>query len=106
GLAINGNAQNGYRSGIIDAGTTITVRTNETIDAKDSDGRVFSGVIEQDVVNRNGNIAIPKGSDVELVVRQTSDKEVALDLDSVMVNGQRYSIQGESAATIPTEKKE
>jgi len=106
GLAINGNGQGRYRSGIIDAGTTITVRTNETIEAKDSDGRVFSGVVEQDVMNRNGNIAIPKGSDVELVVRNVSDKEVALDLDSVKVNGQRYSIQGESAANVQTEKKE
>jgi hypothetical protein len=106
GLAINGNGQARYRSGNIDAGTTITVRTNETIDAKDSDGHVFSGVVEQDVMNRNGNIAIPKGSDVELVVRKVSDKEVALDLDSVKVNGQRYSIQGESSTNVRSEKKE
>jgi hypothetical protein len=106
GLAINANAQGRYRSGIIDAGTTITVRTNESIDAKDSDGHVYSGVVEQDVMNRNGNIAIPKGSDVELVVKQVSDNEIALDLDSVMINGQRYSIQGESASNVRTEKKE
>ncbi len=95
-LTINGNAQGNYRSGTIDAGTTITVRTNESIDAKDSDGRVFSSVVEQDVLDRNGNIAIPRGSDAELIVKKTSDKELVLDLDSITVNGQRYSIQGET----------
>jgi hypothetical protein len=77
----------------IDAGTTITVRTNETINANNSDGRVFSGVVEQNVTDRNGNIAIPRGSDVELVVRKISNNDLALDLDSVMINGQRYGIE-------------
>ena len=45
-LAASANAQG---SGTIDAGTTIVVRTNEDINAKDADGRVFSGVVEQDV---------------------------------------------------------
>src|SRR5437867_9324571 len=106
-LAINGNSQGVYRSGTIDAGTTITVRTNESIDTKNSDGRVFSGVVEQDVLNRNGNIAIPKGSEAELIVKKTSDNEVALDLDSVTVNGQRYSILGETQSNAaPSQQKE
>ena len=37
--------------GTIDAGTTIAVRNNEAIDASNSDGRVFSGVVDQDVVS-------------------------------------------------------
>jgi hypothetical protein len=40
-------------AGTIDAGTTITVRTNEQINAGNSDGRVFSGVVEQDVADRS-----------------------------------------------------
>jgi len=84
------------RAGIIDAGNTIVVRTNESINANDSDGRIFSGVVEQDVVNRGGYVAIPRGSDVELVVRRVSNTDVALDLDSVMINGQRYGIEAES----------
>src|SRR3989442_10710604 len=67
----------------IDAGTAINVRTSETIDAKDSDGRVFSGVVDQDVLNRNRVVVIPKGSNVDLIVRSTSDQEVALDLDAI-----------------------
>lgn len=79
----------------IDAGTTINVRTNETIKAKDSSGRVFSGFVDQDVMDSNRNIVIPKGSNVELVVRKVSANDLTLDLDSVTVNGQRYGIQTE-----------
>src|SRR3954463_13773827 len=65
-LAGSANAQSIYRSagirGTIDPGTMITVRTNETINANQSDGRIFSGVVDQDVLNRNGSIAIPRGS--------------------------------------------
>jgi hypothetical protein len=80
----------------ISPGTTIMVRTNETIDAKRSDGRVYTGVVNQDVVDANGNVAIPRGSNAELVVRQLSNNELALDLDSITVNGQRYAINASS----------
>jgi len=92
-------------AGTIDAGTTINVRTNESIDASDSDGRVFSGVVEQDVTSRNGNIAIQRGSDVELIVKRVSDREVALDLDSVTVNGRRYGIDTEESV-VSSEQRE
>src|SRR5687767_11943714 len=59
--------------GAIDAGTTISVRTNEDINVNDDDGRVFSGAIDKDVLSRTGNVAIPKGSAVELVVREVAD---------------------------------
>jgi hypothetical protein len=80
-------------AGTIDAGTTITVRTNEQINASNSDGRVFSGVVDQDVVDRSGDVAIPRGANVELLVKTIAKNQIALDLDSVTVNGQRYSIQ-------------
>src|SRR5438552_6631822 len=94
------------REGIIDAGNTIVVRTNESINANDSDGRVFTGVVEQDVVNRGGYVAIPRGSDVELIVRRVSNTDVALDLDSVMINGQRYGIEAESNALNNSDRRE
>jgi hypothetical protein len=81
----------------IDAGTTITVRTNEEIQGSNSDGRVFSGVVDQDVLNRGGNVAIPRGAEVELLVRNIAKNQVALDLESVTVNGQRYGIQSEDS---------
>ena len=76
----------------IDAGTTIQVRTNGRISADDADGRVFSGTVEQDVKNKKDNIEIPRGSDVELIVRGISTDEFALDLDSIMINGSRYGV--------------
>src|SRR5437868_779713 len=64
--------------GIIDAGTTIQVRTNEEIKVSDSDGRVYSGAVDQDVTDNNGRLMIPRGSNVELVVRKTSGSDLAL----------------------------
>jgi hypothetical protein len=91
--------------GTIDAGTTIAVRTNESINANDTDGRVFEGVVDKDVMNRRGNVAIPQGSPVELVVRQVTDTELAVDLDAVTVGGQRYSLAS-SGSTVAGERRE
>src|SRR5215471_11164257 len=70
---------------VIPVGTTIDVRTEQRIDTRDSNGRVFHGAVEHDVFGRNGNLVIPRGSDAELIVRRISENEVALDLDSVAV---------------------
>ena len=83
----------GQSAGTIDAGTTITVRTNEQINAGNSDGRVFSGVVDQEVINRSGNVAIPRGANVEMLVKTIARNQIALDLESVTVNGERYGIQ-------------
>jgi hypothetical protein len=77
----------------IAAGTTIPVRTNDAIDAKNTDnGRVYSAVIDHDVLDRAGRIAIPRGSVAELMVRDIGHHTLALDLDSVVVRGQRYRV--------------
>src|SRR5438552_18914753 len=84
------SAASAQSRGTIEAGTTIAVRTSEQINSTSSDGRVFSGVVDQDVVNRGGNVAIPRGASVELLVRTIAKNEVALDLESVIVSGVRY----------------
>jgi len=94
------NAQGGAQSGrgggrVIESGTTINVRTIDAIDTRDTDPRIFSAEIDKDVPGRNGNIAIPRGSPVELIVKRVSDNEIALDLDSVTIAGQRYGIDTE-----------
>jgi hypothetical protein len=76
---------------IIDADTTLQVRTTEPIDVKTADGLIFKGTVDQDVLDRNGEVAIPEGSTVELMARKNAD-EMTLDLESVMVNGQRYAV--------------
>src|SRR5688500_10831352 len=76
---------------IIDAETMLKVRTNEAIDVKAADGLIFTGTIEEDVLDRNGDVAIPQGSTVELLARKDDDG-LTLDLDSVTVGGERYAV--------------
>jgi hypothetical protein len=83
---------NGRNTDIIDALTTMTVRNVDDIRTDESDGRVFSSFVAQDVRNRKGDLIIPKSSEVELIVRRLPDNEVELDLDSVTVNGQRFGL--------------
>ncbi|HEY2383697.1 MAG TPA: hypothetical protein VGK48_21190 [Terriglobia bacterium] len=69
------------------------MRLNQTIDVNRSDNRVFYGTVNQDVRGERGRIVIPRGSNVELMVRTARDNDLVLDLDSVVVNGERYSIR-------------
>jgi hypothetical protein len=81
----------------IDAGTLVDVRTNERIALDRSDRRVFTGTVNKDVVDERGRVAIPRGSDVELMVRDSDRNELVLDLESVKVNGRRYAIAADAS---------
>jgi hypothetical protein len=84
----------GVHGETIAAGTTIPVRTNDSIDARDAgDGRVYSGTVDRDVFDGNNRIAIPRGSEVELMVRDIGHNTLALDLDAIVVDGKRYSVE-------------
>ncbi len=77
----------------IPKGTELSVRTNEVIDStKSAAGQKFSAVMYADVPDSSGAIAIRKGSDVELVIRSASGPELILDIDSLVVGGQRYVV--------------
>src|SRR5687767_2099960 len=80
----------------IDADTTFVVRTTEPIDVKTADGLVFTGIVEEDVLDRNGSVAIPEGSTVELLARKMGD-EMTLDLESVTVDGDRYAVLADTS---------
>jgi hypothetical protein len=90
-LCIAGSA-GAQSSRAIPAGTTINVRTTESIDAMDSDGQVFRGTVDHDVRNGEGILVIPKGSSVELIIRRASENEFALDLDFIDIHGDRYGV--------------
>lgn len=78
----------------IEAGTEIAVRTTEAIDVQSLDGRIYSGVVDQDVLESStGRLVIPAGSAVELEARDVRDGDLMLDLDSVTVDGRRYGVR-------------
>ncbi len=58
----------------IDADTTFVVRTSEAIDVKSADGLIFQGTVEEDVLDRDGYVAIPEGSTVELLARKDAEE--------------------------------
>jgi hypothetical protein len=76
----------------IAAGTVVTVRTDTDIDTRAGNGRVYSGVVNKNVYDGDDRIAIPKGSDVELMVRDAGKHSLALDLDAIVIKGRRYSV--------------
>src|SRR6266581_4049601 len=80
----------------IEPGTTIVIRTNDTIDVERRDNRVYTGTVDQDVRGDNGRLAIPRGSTVEMIVRVAPDNDLMLDVESVVVDGQRYAMRTDS----------
>ena len=87
---------------LIPSGTDLVVRANETIDSKTaSEGQKFSGAIDRDVLDSKGTTAIPKGSSAELIIRKvssggaTSSPDLVLDVASITVGGQRYTVSTE-----------
>jgi hypothetical protein len=76
-------------------GTMITVRPTEAIDVERKDNRIYNAVVDQDVQGDNGRLAIPRGSTAELIVRVARDNDLILDLESIVVNGQRYAVKTE-----------
>jgi hypothetical protein len=77
----------------LERGTVIPVRTNEAIDVERSDNRVYTGIVDQDVRGDDGRLALPRGSNVELIVRATRDNDLIIDIESVTARGQRYAIK-------------
>src|SRR5262245_3034408 len=67
----------------ISPGTTVVVRANERIESDRGDNRVYTGTVDQDVRGDNGRLAIPRGSQVEMIVKTARDNDLILDLDSV-----------------------
>jgi hypothetical protein len=78
---------------IVPAGTELAIRTNENIDSRDpSESRSYAAQVDRDIADTNGRIVIPRGSEAWLVVRRISDNKLALDLQSVTVEGRRYAV--------------
>ncbi len=76
----------------LDAGTRIRVRADEPIDSREGDRRIYRGFVVDDVRGDNGRLVVPAGSPVELKVRVMPDSDLRLDLESINIRGQRYTV--------------
>lgn len=86
---------------VLSRGTKIKVRTDTSIPAKPLIGTAYSASVSEDVVGSTGQVVIPRGAQAQMVASATSDqKEVVLDLRSVVVNGRKYNL-----TTLTTGKK-
>ena len=75
----------------VPAGMQIQVRPDSEIRVDKWDrGRIYYGHVAQDVKARDGDMAIPRGSNVELIIRQRGPNRMAIDIESITVNGRRY----------------
>jgi len=81
----------------IPAGVNIPIRTSESIDARAADGRVYAGVVDQDVFDVNGRVAIPRGSAAELIVKK-SGSDLSIDLESLTIDDRRYAVNANTNA--------
>jgi hypothetical protein len=124
-IAVSAFAQSNPNS-IVSSGTQITVRTDQAINVKGNDKannnpnnnypngsnpnstyngtQMYTGTVASDVMDSQGRVAIPSGSPVQMAVVNTGDKQLTLDLRSVTVNGQTYSIYSDDTSAAGSNK--
>lgn len=84
----------------IPSGTEISVRTDEAINAdvdNTTSSHSYTGRVSDDVMDRDGNVLIPKGSPARIAAMRDGDT-LTLDLRSVTVNGRRYEVEAGGVA--------
>jgi hypothetical protein len=85
----------------IPAGRTLAVRTDQSIDSKTAaPGQTYPGVVDRDVTDTGGQVAIPRGSSATLVIRESRGQgkvegrsELAVDVAVVRVHGRQYRLE-------------
>ena len=85
---------------VVPAGTKVPVRTEDTIDsATAAEGQTYAAEVADDVVDADGNVVIPRGSNAQIIIRSASKggrihgtSDLVLDLQSISVEGQQYMI--------------
>jgi len=89
------------RTYVVPAGTEIPVRIEETIDsAKAVEGQTYAAELAEDILDAEGSVVIPRGSNAQVVIRSASKggrfrgtSDLVLDLQSVSVEGQEYGLR-------------
>ena len=85
---------------VVPVNTKVSVRTDDTINsATATEGQTYAAEVTDDVVDANGDVVIPRGSNAQIVIRSASKggrfrgaSDLVLDLQSVSVEGQEYMV--------------
>ena len=85
---------------VVPAGTKVSIRTEDTIDSSTAaEGQTYPGEVTENVLDANGEVVIPHGSDAKIVIRSASKggrirgaSDLVLDLQSISVEGQEYRV--------------
>jgi hypothetical protein len=85
---------------VVPAGAELSVRMEDTVDSETAaEGQIFAAELTQDVLDAEGNVVIPDGSNAQIVIKSASRggrfhgaSDLVLDLQSVSVGGRRYQI--------------
>jgi hypothetical protein len=85
---------------VVPADTKVAVRTEDAINsAKAVEGQTFAAEVADDVLDADGNVVIPRGSNAQIVIRSASKggkirgaSDLVLDLQSISVEGQEYLV--------------
>lgn len=86
---------------VVPAGAHISVRAEETIDSRRAvEGQTFAAEVTRDVVDADGAVVIPHGSNAQIVIRSASRgghfkgrSDLVMDLASVSIGGQQYQLE-------------
>ena len=85
----------------VPAGVVLEIRNNETIDSQTArPNQTFSAVVAKDIMDDKGRVAVPKGANATLIVREAEaqgrikgQSELVLDVASVEVGGRSYPLE-------------
>src|SRR5215475_10291619 len=88
------------KTSVLPAGTKVPVRTEDSIDsAKAVEGQTYAAEVADDVLDANGDVVVPHGSNAQIVIRSASKgghirgaSDLVLDLRSIAVEGQEYLV--------------
>lgn len=85
---------------VLAAGTKLSVRNEDAINSDTAvEGQTYAAEVTDDVLDANGDVVIPHGSNAQIVIRSASKggrfrgaSDLVLDLQSISVEGQQYNV--------------
>jgi hypothetical protein len=85
---------------LLPVATKVSVRTEDTINSATAvEGQTYPAEVTDDVLDANGDVVIPHGSNAQIVIRSASKggrfhgtSDLVLDLQSISVEGKQYLV--------------